>query len=138
MRRLSLIEAWTDSPDLVTANQGEPGIIKLSEHLLSRGVGIEAGLLTADDARKFVEWSGRDRCVRVLIEPLDADPEEAGRHAAAMERIVLDARRAAAPSPSRRWCRVMGCQPTCSESWARHTHGPRRYTRPAEWQCGVR
>jgi uncharacterized protein (DUF849 family) len=91
LRRLSLIEAWTDLPDLVTANQGEPGIIRLSEHLLSRGVGIEAGLLTTDDARKFVEWSGRDRCVRVLIEPLDADPEEATRHAAKMERIVLDA-----------------------------------------------
>lgn len=90
-RRLSLIKGWTDLPDLVTANQGEAGIVELSEHLMSRGVGIEAGLLTADDAKKFVEWSGSGRCVRVLIEPLDADPGDAVRHAAEMERIVRDA-----------------------------------------------
>ncbi len=34
--------------DLVTANQGEPGIVELCELLLSRGVGIEAGLLSIE------------------------------------------------------------------------------------------
>jgi hypothetical protein len=37
-------------PDLVTANQGEPGIVTMCEHLLQRGVGIEAGLLALADA----------------------------------------------------------------------------------------
>ncbi len=44
-QRLGMVEAWEEMPDLVTANQGEPGIIDLCEVLLSRGVGIEAGLL---------------------------------------------------------------------------------------------
>jgi uncharacterized protein (DUF849 family) len=42
--RLRAIDAWLELPDLVTANQGEPGIVQLCESLLSHGVGIEAGL----------------------------------------------------------------------------------------------
>jgi hypothetical protein len=53
-RRLGLVSSWTELPDLVTANQGEEGIIQLCELLMSRGVEIEAGLLSVDDARKFV------------------------------------------------------------------------------------
>ena len=72
--RFSIVEAWKEMPDLVTANQGEPGIVELCELLLSRGVGIEAGLLSIDDARAFVHSGLASRCRRVLIEPLDADP----------------------------------------------------------------
>ena len=90
-RRLELVAGWTELPELVTANQGEPGILELCEHLLARGVGIEAGLLRLDDARAFVASGIADRCVRVLIEPLDADPATAVAHAAAMEQLVLDA-----------------------------------------------
>ena len=89
--RFSVIEAWTELPDLVTANQGEPGIVELCELLLSRGVGIEAGLLTAEDARAFVRSGLADRCKRVLIEPLDEDLDMAVQHAAAMEEIVVRA-----------------------------------------------
>ena len=89
--RVHLVEAWHEMPDLVTANQGEPGIVELCELLLSRGVGIEAGLLTVDDARAFVRSGLADRCRRVLIEPLDIDPDVAVQHAAAMEDIVLSA-----------------------------------------------
>ncbi len=90
-RRLELVAGWTELPELVTANQGEPGILELCEHLLAREVGIEAGLLRLDDARAFVASGIADRCVRVLIEPLDADPATAVAHAAAMEQLVLDA-----------------------------------------------
>jgi uncharacterized protein (DUF849 family) len=89
--RLSMVEAWEEMPDLVTANQGEAGIVELCEVLLSRGVGIEAGLLSIDDARAFVLSGLAGRCRRVLIEPLDADPDAAIRHAAAMEEIVVSA-----------------------------------------------
>lgn len=90
-RRLKVIEAWSEMPELVTANQGEPGIVDLCELLLSRGVGIEAGLLTAEDARAFVRSGLADRCRRVLIEPLDEDKDAAVQHAAVMEDIVLGA-----------------------------------------------
>jgi len=89
--RIRIVEGWEELPHDVTANQGEPGIVELCELLLSRGVGIEAGLLTIDDARAFLRSGLADRCRRVLIEPLDADPETAVRHAASMEEIVASA-----------------------------------------------
>jgi uncharacterized protein (DUF849 family) len=91
VERFRIVEAWREMPDLVTANQGEPGIVELSELLLSRGAAIEAGLLSVEDARAFVRSGLANRCRRVLIEPLDADPATALQHAAAMEEIVASA-----------------------------------------------
>jgi uncharacterized protein (DUF849 family) len=91
VERFRIVEAWKEMPDLVTANQGEPGIVELCELLLSRGVGIEAGLLSSDDARAFVISGLASRCRRVLIEPLDADSDVAVHHAAQMEDIVVSA-----------------------------------------------
>jgi uncharacterized protein (DUF849 family) len=90
-RRHRLIEAWTELPDLVTANQGEPGIVALAEMLLERGVEIEAGLLTVGDARTFVASGLAPRCRRVLIEPLELDHATALANAAQMEEILLAA-----------------------------------------------
>jgi len=89
--RFRIVEAWEEMPDLVSANQGEPGIVELCELLLSRGVGIEAGLLSIDDARAFVLSGFAGWCRRVLIEPLDVGPDAAVQHAAEMEDIVVSA-----------------------------------------------
>jgi orotate phosphoribosyltransferase len=90
-RRVDLVASWTELPDLVTANQGEPGIGELCEHLIGRGVGIEAGLLALPDAHAFARSGFAHRCARVLLEPLDADPEAAAAHAAAMEAVLAGA-----------------------------------------------
>lgn len=90
-RRLELVGGWTVLPDLVTANQGEPGIAELCRHLVARGVGIEAGLLSTSDAVAFVRSGLQGSCVRVLVEPLDADPGDAVAHAAAMESVLAEA-----------------------------------------------
>ncbi len=90
-RRFRSIAAWFEMPDLVSANQGEDGILDICELLLDRGVGIEAGLLSIKDAQRFVASGLASHCRRVLIEPLDADPDDAVQHADAMERVVLDA-----------------------------------------------
>ena len=90
-RRLELIAGWTELPELVTANQGEEGILELCEHLMQRGVGIEAGLLSLSDAQAFAYSGIAGRCVRALVEPLDADPEVAVVHAAAIEEVLLAA-----------------------------------------------
>jgi uncharacterized protein (DUF849 family) len=84
-RRLALVAGWTELPDLVTANQGEPGILPLCELLIERQIGIEAGLLSLADAQAFVSSGIASRCVRAMVEPLDANPEDAVAHAAAME-----------------------------------------------------
>src|SRR5438552_13448900 len=89
--RFTIVEAWEEMPDFVTANQGEPGIVELCELVLSRGVGIEAGLLSIEDARAFVLSGVAGRCRRVLIEPLDLDPDAAVQHAAEMQDIVVSA-----------------------------------------------
>lgn len=90
-RRLALVSAWSELPDLVTANQGEDGIVALCALLLERGIGIEAGLLSAGDAKAFVASGLASRCVRVLVEPLDSDPGWAVAHAAEIEGIVTAA-----------------------------------------------
>lgn len=90
-RRIALVEAWTELPDLVTANQGEDGIIELCEVLSRRGIGIEAGLLSLDDAHRFIAAGLAPACVRALVEPLDADPDTAVDHAEAIEAALLHA-----------------------------------------------
>jgi uncharacterized protein (DUF849 family) len=88
-RRAVLVSAWTELPDLVTANMGEPEIVELCDLLLGRGVGIEAGLLSVDDAQKFVSAGIAPRCVRALVEPLDAVPDDATADAEAIEHVLV-------------------------------------------------
>lgn len=90
-QRLALVETWTELPDLVTANQGEDGILELCDALIGRGIGIEAGLLSLDDAHRFVAAELASACVHVLVEPLDADPRVALDHAAAIEEVLAEA-----------------------------------------------
>ena len=90
-RRRALISDWTELPDLVTANQGELGIVELCEYLIGRGVRIEAGLLTIADAEAFVAAGIADRCIRALVEPLGDDPRAAVAEAAQIEQVLTDA-----------------------------------------------
>lgn len=89
-QRHELIAAWTELPDLVTANQGERGIYDLCELLIDRGIGIEAGLLSLDDAHAFVESGLASECERVMVEPLNPDPDDAVAHAESIERALED------------------------------------------------
>lgn len=91
-RRLALVKSWDILPDLVSANQGEAGIAELVDVLFSRNVGIEAGLLCLEDARRFIRNGIAYRCVRVLVEPLDEAPHDAVLHAEAMENLLADHR----------------------------------------------
>ena len=90
-RRNALIASWTELPDLVTANQGEAGIVELCDDLIARGVGIEAGLLSDADAEVFARSGLAARCVRALAEPLDTDPAAAAGHAARIEGVLAAA-----------------------------------------------
>jgi uncharacterized protein (DUF849 family) len=90
-RRHALVAAWTELPELVTANQGEERIGALCELLFERGIGIEAGLLSLDDARAFVASGLAPRCTRAMVEPLDVLPEDATAHAAAIEAVLAEA-----------------------------------------------
>ncbi|MDV6375971.1 3-keto-5-aminohexanoate cleavage protein [Deinococcus arenicola] len=69
--RLSAVRAWTVLPDFVSVNWHEEGAPQLAELLLTRGVGVEAGLWTAEAVRTFLDWPQRDGALRVLLEMPD-------------------------------------------------------------------
>jgi uncharacterized protein (DUF849 family) len=91
-RRRALVAAWTELPELVTANQGEEGIAELCDVLLERGVGIEAGLLSLADAHSFADSGLPDHCVRAMVEPLGEDPDTALAEAEAIEEVLAATR----------------------------------------------
>jgi uncharacterized protein (DUF849 family) len=91
VRRRALVAAWTELPELVTANQGEDGIVDLCELLIERGIGIEAGLLSVADAHAFVASGLAGRCVRAMVEPLGEAVDAAVAEAAAIEEVLTNA-----------------------------------------------
>jgi uncharacterized protein (DUF849 family) len=89
-RRLAQVQSWTIRPDFVSVNFSEAGTEQLCAALLQAGVGIEAGLATADDARLLIETGLAGRCVRLLIEPDEPEPAAALATVRAIE-ALLDA-----------------------------------------------
>ena len=51
--RLRAVEAWSVLPDFASVNWHEPGAEELAELLLSRGVGVEAGIFHAEAAASW-------------------------------------------------------------------------------------
>ena len=96
-RRLLAIEAWTVVPDYASVNVGEAGALDVITLLNRKGIGVEAGVWTEDDARLFVA-EGLDAAVlRVLVE---VQAVEAPKEAVALARridAVLDHGLAQAP-----------------------------------------
>ena len=97
-RRLALVERWTGPgrPDYASINMNEPGIEELADVLTRLGIGIEAGVWTAGDARILGAVGFRDRIVRVLMEPEDRTPAAAvavaAEAAAELARLGITAR----------------------------------------------
>src|SRR6185295_2340863 len=58
--RLAAVAKWDVLPGFASVNFSEEGEAELAELLLSRGVGVEAGLCDADNAEVFLE---RNLCV---------------------------------------------------------------------------
>lgn len=75
-RRLALVADWggPGRPDFVSINMNEPGIEPLADLVTSLGIGIEAGIWTADEARQLGTCAFRDRVRRILLEPEDQIP----------------------------------------------------------------
>lgn len=97
-RRLDLIAKWTgaDRPDYASINLNEPGTDELADLLTSLGIGIEAGVWNAADARLLGASGFKDRILWVLMEPVDRTPAAAvataAETAAALDRLGITAR----------------------------------------------
>ncbi|SOE08849.1 uncharacterized protein SAMN05877838_0580 [Hoeflea halophila] len=62
------ISNWTVLPDYASVNLSEPDAPQVMDLLHSAGVGIEAGLATIDDAKRFVALDNHSKAFRILIE----------------------------------------------------------------------
>jgi uncharacterized protein (DUF849 family) len=82
--RHAAVSAWAVVPDAASVNWSEAGSVGLAELLLDRGVGVDAGLWSVEDAVAFLGWSRRDEVRRVLVEAIDDEPEAGLASAAAM------------------------------------------------------
>lgn len=90
-KRLETVSAWTVLPDLIPANQGESGVVELTELLSGRGVGVEACVFTVAEAETLVRRGGAERFRRIVVEPMESDPADACDHAVAMEAVLSKA-----------------------------------------------
>ena len=69
-RRLACVRQWSVLPDSAGVNFGEPGALELAKTLLARGIGVEAGLFSAEDTRLMVAAGLAQDCNHVQIEPI--------------------------------------------------------------------
>ena len=75
-QRRGAIEKWSVLPDFASVNWHEPGSEELAELLLSRGIGVEAGIFHAEAARAWAASDLAAHCLRVMVE-LGADGDVA-------------------------------------------------------------
>ena len=71
--RLRAVAAWEVQPDFASVNFSEAGAVELAKLLLSRGVGVEAGLIDSGSAQAFVASGLAANCIRVLLEPQEQE-----------------------------------------------------------------
>ena len=90
VRRMALVGEWIgeDRPDFASVNLSEPGPDALAARLSESGIPVEAGLWTADDADLLAMSEFAGDVIRLLIEPLEDDPEAAVAAAARIEETV--------------------------------------------------
>jgi uncharacterized protein (DUF849 family) len=67
--RLAAIATWTE-PNYASVNVSEPGFDQVMRALLDRGIGIEAGVWTVEEAHRLAASGLADAVSRVLIEPV--------------------------------------------------------------------
>ena len=75
--RYTKVEAWKVLPPFASINFNEEGGIALAELLLSRGVGIEAGVGSPPAVEALIASGLADRCLRVMFEPEQQDLQAA-------------------------------------------------------------
>lgn len=87
--RVALIRSWTVLPDHASVNWHEEGADSVTQALLERGVGVEAGLYSGTCAvRRFRSSPAAPRVLRVLAEVQDDDPESARESAFTLLREI--------------------------------------------------
>lgn len=89
--RHDLMRQWDVLPDYVSVNLNEDDAPEVMDIMLEKGIGIEAGIWTRGDALRFVGLSQAPRCLRVLVEMINGDPDEAMREYQAVMDVLRSA-----------------------------------------------
>jgi uncharacterized protein (DUF849 family) len=71
--RAHAIAGWTTMPQLASVNVGEEGWEELASELLRRGVGVEIGVSSPDEAQAYLDSPLHGRAARVLVEVAERD-----------------------------------------------------------------
>jgi uncharacterized protein (DUF849 family) len=87
-RRLRLLSAWTVLPDFVLVNLREAGAAELVRALPGMGIGVEAGVRTAQDAELLAAEDLSRHCLRVLVETHERRPNDALASLAAIDTVL--------------------------------------------------
>jgi uncharacterized protein (DUF849 family) len=90
--RLKAVAAWEVLPGFASVNFIEDGAVELARLLLSRGVGVEAGLSDANAAEVFLKSDLAAGCIRVLLEPQEQKMSHALETVRAIERVLESGR----------------------------------------------
>ncbi len=88
VERLAAVRRWSVLPDFASVNFDEEGATDLARHLLDRGMGVEAGVANALAAEVLVRSGLADRCLRIMLEPREADVPGALASVAAAEAVL--------------------------------------------------
>jgi uncharacterized protein (DUF849 family) len=75
--RLRQVQEWTVLPDFASVNFEEPGAAELCYALLARSIGVEAGLSQVAHVELLRQSGLAERCLRILIEPVEEETEAA-------------------------------------------------------------
>ncbi|HET8842005.1 MAG TPA: 3-keto-5-aminohexanoate cleavage protein [Ktedonobacteraceae bacterium] len=94
--RLRSVQAWTILPDFASVNFDEPGVVELCNVLLERGIGVEAGLSGIAEVESWLNSGLAERCLRILLEPVE---EEASAALATTAQMIALLDRAAIQVP---------------------------------------
>lgn len=86
--RLQRVQEWTILPDFASVNFDEPGVIELCNALFARGIEVEAGLSSVEDAQLLVKLNIAEHLLRVLIEPGEEEAEAALHNAETIIRCL--------------------------------------------------
>jgi uncharacterized protein (DUF849 family) len=92
-QRLNAVRSWTVLPDFASLNWHEPGSPELARLLLSRGLGVEAGIFHAEAAHSWAASDIAQHCMRVMIE-LGPDAD-----AAVADELIAIVTAAGSPAP---------------------------------------
>jgi uncharacterized protein (DUF849 family) len=90
-QRYDKISGWKTFPDFASINFKEDGSVALAQLLTSRGVPIEGGVADVEGTKIFLASGYADRCIRLLIEPLEKSLEAAIETLNAIVRLLDNA-----------------------------------------------